>query len=249
MTKLLVSVRDGQEALAALAGGASVIDVKEPRRGALGAGSKEQLAEVASVVAGRAPLSAALGELLDGPSSDLVENLSSYSFLKVGMAGCARVPSWPRLWSDFIATVSTDVAVVAVIYADHATAFAPTPVETLEVACELGVSYLLIDTFDKSNGDLLRHLRIAELAEIIATAHQSQRKVAVAGSLSRAMLPEILCLAPDFIAVRGAACRGGRSGQVDSALVRQLAGQLSTTNSHIARSSRREFVDSDVRES
>ena len=36
MTRLLVSVRNGQEAEAALAGGAHVIDVKEPARGSLG---------------------------------------------------------------------------------------------------------------------------------------------------------------------------------------------------------------------
>ena len=36
MTGLLVSVRDGQEARAALDGGAAVIDVKEPLRGSLG---------------------------------------------------------------------------------------------------------------------------------------------------------------------------------------------------------------------
>ena len=34
---LLVSVRSADEAIAALAGGADVIDVKEPNRGALGA--------------------------------------------------------------------------------------------------------------------------------------------------------------------------------------------------------------------
>ena len=36
MTRLLVSVRSAEEAEIALAGGADVIDVKEPRRGALG---------------------------------------------------------------------------------------------------------------------------------------------------------------------------------------------------------------------
>ena len=36
MTKLLVSVRDAAEAIDALAGGADLIDVKEPLAGSLG---------------------------------------------------------------------------------------------------------------------------------------------------------------------------------------------------------------------
>ena len=65
MTQLLVSVRSAEEAEAALHGGAALIDVKEPRRGALGRASDGILADVVRTVAGRRPVSAALGELLN----------------------------------------------------------------------------------------------------------------------------------------------------------------------------------------
>ena len=67
MTRLLVSVRSAAEAEAALAGGAAVIDVKEPARGALGRADDAVIADVVRAVAGRAPVSAALGELRDRP--------------------------------------------------------------------------------------------------------------------------------------------------------------------------------------
>ena len=58
MTGLLVSVRNGEEAAQALAGGAAVVDVKEPARGALGRADFGRLAEVVEAVGGRVPLSA-----------------------------------------------------------------------------------------------------------------------------------------------------------------------------------------------
>ena len=63
MMRLLVSVRDADEAKVALAAGVDLIDVKEPLRGALGAADAEQIAAVVREVNGRVPVSAALGEL------------------------------------------------------------------------------------------------------------------------------------------------------------------------------------------
>ncbi len=56
MTGLLVSVRDAEEAADAVAAGADLIDVKEPRGGSLGATSPAVMAEVVRSVAGRRPV-------------------------------------------------------------------------------------------------------------------------------------------------------------------------------------------------
>ena len=61
--RLLVSVRDAAEAAAALAGGAALIDVKEPARGSLGRADAATIAAVVAAVGGRVPVSVALGEL------------------------------------------------------------------------------------------------------------------------------------------------------------------------------------------
>jgi dihydropteroate synthase len=45
--------------------GADLIDVKEPKRGPLGAADFATLEEIVAEVAGQAPLSAACGELID----------------------------------------------------------------------------------------------------------------------------------------------------------------------------------------
>ena len=50
MTQLLVSVRSAEEAEAALAGGAHLIDIKEPTRGALGHADATTIADIVHVV-------------------------------------------------------------------------------------------------------------------------------------------------------------------------------------------------------
>jgi uncharacterized protein (UPF0264 family) len=48
----------------------------------------------------------------------------------------------------------------------------------------------------------------------------------IAGSLTIACLDRVVALQPDVIAVRGAACAGGRSGRVDSRNVAELVDRL-----------------------
>ncbi len=91
MTALLVSVRSAAEALAALAGGAALIDAKEPARGSLGRAEDAIIRDIVIAVAGRTPVSAALGEWAEDtdnvPDADL-------AYVKWGLAGCANRPSW-----------------------------------------------------------------------------------------------------------------------------------------------------------
>ena len=104
---LLVSVRSAAEAVAALAGGADVIDVKEPDRGPLGAADPDTMAEIVCVVAGRVLVTAAAGELLDigtRGAMRIIESLpAGISLCKIGLHGCRDVPGWDELWSQAVA--------------------------------------------------------------------------------------------------------------------------------------------------
>src|SRR4051794_22711300 len=94
MAELLVSVRSAPEADAAVAGGAHLIDVKEPQRGPLGRADDAVSAEVVRAVAGRRPVSAALGELLEGY---MPPDRVSLTYVKWGLAGCASAAWRERL--------------------------------------------------------------------------------------------------------------------------------------------------------
>src|SRR6185295_10382030 len=90
--QLLVSVASGAEALAAFAGGADVIDAKDPLAGALGAVSPEMLREIYGAVAGRRPVTAALGDAADEATIECAAHAFAAAgalLVKVGFAGIA----------------------------------------------------------------------------------------------------------------------------------------------------------------
>jgi uncharacterized protein (UPF0264 family) len=221
MTRLLVSVRSAEEAQIAVSEGVDLIDVKEPSRGALGAADAATLAAIAHCVAGRVPLSAALGELLEGTSVS-PRLASQLRYAKFGLAGCALHAEWKARWQRSIGGLPAGVAAVAVAYADAATADAPDVENVLASARAVGCAAVLFDTFEKSGGSLIDHLGLPRLKRLIADSREAGLLAVVAGGLGADEIRQVLPLAPDYVAVRGAACRGDRSGHLDSKRVRRL---------------------------
>lgn len=231
MTKLLVSVRDASEACAAIAAGVDLIDVKEPTRGSLGAASGEVVAEVSAVLAGRVPLSVACGELLDDSqqagrwSGDYQGRIN---FAKVGLAGCAAVANWSERWRRAMADWPASVSPVAVVYADWQMCGGPAPENVLHYAGKLRCRALLVDTFDKSAGNLLSHLSIDELEALGVQVREQGLMYVLAGSLDVASIKAVASLEPDYVAVRGAVCSGSREGTISEEKVREIKSVLET---------------------
>ncbi len=67
--KLLVSPVDEEEALEAVAGGADIVDVKNPAEGALGAGFPWVIRRIRDIVPQRLEVSCTLGDLTNLPGS------------------------------------------------------------------------------------------------------------------------------------------------------------------------------------
>lgn len=225
MTRLLVSVRNAAEARRALAGGADVIDVKEPRRGALGAADPAVWRDVVREVAGQAPVSVALGELkgFRWSREEFAQTLDGVAWAKIGLAGAGGWRDWQKRWEAAMATLPSHVRSVAVIYADWRQAESPAPAAVVEAALRAGVSTLLVDTFDKHSGNLLRHLSVTELQQLASRTNGQRLTLALAGSLRAELLDQIEILECDYVAVRGAVCSAGRESEVDEALVRHLS--------------------------
>lgn len=223
MTRLLVSVRSAAEAEVALDGGADVIDVKEPRRGALGPAEPRVWREVQAVVGKRAMQSAALGELLVDPVEELARGAAGFRFAKIGLAGGHTASGWIARWRKAVCALPRGVEVVPVAYADWPAAKAPSPSVALILAQHSAARLMLIDTHDKSRGGLLEQLSLESLREIAHDAKQANVQLALAGSLDESAIAAVLELAPAYVGVRGAACRGGRDGAIDLGRVKSLA--------------------------
>lgn len=218
---LLVSVRNAEEAVAALAGGANVIDVKEPRRGSLGAAEAHTIAEVVQAVQGRAPVTVAAGELLDfaaaARNSSLHDIPQGVSLFKLGLAGCQRTSDWQQLLLRTIAFVLEERGMprpVAVAYADWQAAHAPDPRDVLSFAAEHDFAALLVDTWGKTGGDLFDAWPHADLREFVGSVRSRSLPIVLAGSLVGPSIRLAANLGPDLVAVRTAACQHGRNGTV-----------------------------------
>lgn len=222
MTGLLVSVRSSWEARLALEGGADLVDLKEPTRGALGRVEPALWPDVISVVARRVPTSVALGEMSEADDPDYPDALATFQFAKLGLAGCRPWADWPQRWAQLLQILPASVTPVAVIYADWQDAESPRPEEILRYAAASKCGVALFDTFGKTQGGLLHYLGPPELDRLTHLARDAGLRVVFGGSLGTATIPQVLKLEPDYIAVRSAACRGKRTGDVDAGLIRGL---------------------------
>lgn len=211
MTWLLASVRDLAEAELAWAGGAELVDLKDPDRGALGAWPEAALRHAVARLGDRAVLSATTGDLPMEPAGLVAAARATaatgVAYVKVGFfaggdqAACAGA----------LAAVAAEGArLVAVLMADQ-----EPDLDLLPRLAAAGFAGAMLDTADKRAGGLRRHLDEATLARFVATAQAQGLLCGLAGSLGLADIPPLVALGPDYLGFRGALCRGDRSGALD----------------------------------
>src|SRR5262249_20212626 len=142
-----------QEAGVALAGGAALIDVKEPGRGPLGRADPRVWREVRAAVPSSVPVSVALGELHEwrpgAARPPTAAEVAGVAYRQPGRAGAG--PGWERDWADLRQEWGPGPAWIAVVYADWTRAEAPHPdgVRSAAMAAD-DCAGILIDTWDKS---------------------------------------------------------------------------------------------------
>ena len=228
-SRLLISVRSAEEATVALAGGADLIDVKEPSNGPLGVAHHEVLAAVLAVVNGAVPVSAALGEWTPNALNEAHWHLQlPVQFLKWGLAGYGNSPGWGEDLLETRRQIRTGPEVVLVAYADWEKAKSPAPAEIVKFARRFRYKAVLFDTFNKDGSSLLDSLPLADLTELMASLKKSGIPIALGGSLKLEHLKQLKPLAPDWYAVRGAVCAGGtREGMLDPVRIQKWKTALS----------------------
>jgi (5-formylfuran-3-yl)methyl phosphate synthase len=228
-----VSVRSPGEVRPALDGGADIVDAKDPARGALGAVEPALLARVLERVPPATPFSAALGDPLDVESAvALIDALSippraAPSYVKLGFAGASDRDGAERMLGAAVGAARRHPArplVIAVVYADEPTAVGLDRI--VAAASRSGASGVLVDTMQKSGGSLLDAVSPDRLTAWIAEARAARLLVAVAGRLDSPEIKRLAGSGADVVGVRGAACDGGRGGEVSAAKVRVLRNLL-----------------------
>lgn len=203
----LASVTSAEEALLAVAGGASIIDCKDPSKGALGDLDPATIEAIVKAVAGRVPVSATIGDL---PSEAVVMvkaasqiAATGVDIVKAGFFG----DSDPRNAIAALGTAELGAAQrVAVLMADR-----PLDFGVIAVLARAGFNGVMLDTADKAAGALPDILSVRELTAFIDAARSNGLAAGLAGALRVHHIASLTALEPDVIGFRGALCDGGRA--------------------------------------
>ena len=221
-----------EESAHALAGGAAIIDVKEPQLGSLGRADDAVIAEILHFVAGRRPVSAALGELLE---DSLPYAQPGLSFVKSGLAGCGRIPIWPSLLAQI--RLNHRLLPVNLFMSPMPIGNVPRPPpwhDVVDLACRTPGSVVLLDTCCKtSSAQAPDHAQLAGLAAGCGSDPSVSALPGGPGSRRPGRLTRpgrnspAAPARPDWFAVRGAVClEGRRNGAIQEGRVRELVNLL-----------------------
>lgn len=237
--KLLISPTNEKEAIKAIAGGADIIDVKNPTEGALGANYPWVIKRIRELTPKNLEVSCTLGEVPNLPGSISLAALGAASlgvdYIKVGLYGL-KTPQQATLLLQNVNRAAKEcnpkIKVVAVAYADASKIGAIDPLLIPDIAKNAQVEVAMIDTAIKDGKSTFDHLTTEQVKAFVDSAHAFGLEVALAGSLRKQHLSLVHGLGVDVVGLRGAACTNCDrvSGEITKELVSELAQAVKQTD-------------------
>lgn len=202
MSAWLASVTDAAEARQVLAAGAAIVDAKNPHAGALGALPHEVVRAMVASVAGRAPVSATIGDFPAMPPQDVSRAVAEMAAAGVDFVKIGLFPAHDLIAClDALAPIAARQRLVAVLFADREPDFG-----LLLHLAKRGFAGVMLDTADKTAGGLLAHQPPERLADFVARAKLLGLLTGLAGSLKLVDIPVLSSIGPDYLGFRGALC-------------------------------------------
>jgi uncharacterized protein (UPF0264 family) len=229
--KLLVSPKNEKEALEAIAGGADIIDVKNPREGPLGANFPWVIRRIRKVTPANIEVSCTLGEMPNLPGSMSLAALGAatigVNYIKAGLYGLKTPEKAIRLMQNVVKAANdcnSSIKVVTSGYADAERIDTVNPLFVPKIAYEAQADIAMLDTAIKDGKSLFNFLTKPQLLRFVDAAHDYGLRAALAGSLRKADLPVVYALGADVVGIRGAACTQNDrvNGQITKEKVREL---------------------------
>ena len=207
---------DEKEALEAVAGGADIIDVKNPKEGALGASFPWVIKRIREVTPKRLEVSCTLGDLPNLPGSAALAALGAaatgVNYIKCSLY-CVKTQAEAvyliKNVSKAAKEYNSSIKIAAAGFADAERVGSVNPLLIPLITHEAGADIAMLDTAVKDGQNLLNFLKPDQLKAFVDDAHRMGLKAALAGSLKKENLPALCGLGVDIIGVRGAACTGG----------------------------------------
>jgi (5-formylfuran-3-yl)methyl phosphate synthase len=230
---LMVSVISPEEVPTAIAGGADILDVKNPAEGSLGAPGAYILQNVTHITPDSVQVSAAIGDMPNLPGTASLAALGAAScgvdYVKVGLYGPKSEEEAIYLLEAVRQAVRAfpSVKIIAAGYADAQRAATLDPRLLPGIARQAGISGCLLDTFVKDGRNLFDFLAPEILRSLAEEAHAAGLLFALAGALQAEHLRFAQEVGADIVGVRTAACRDNqRRGPLAVENIRLLRQQM-----------------------
>lgn len=228
--KLLISPRDEEEAQEAIAGGADIIDVKNPSEGSLGANFPWVIRRIRELTPRKLEVSAAIGDFANKPGTASLAALgaavSGVDYVKVGIYCINDYQDALYLAKQVVRSVTDYNPRIKVVIAGYADAHRINSIEPSlipQLTMEAGADVAMVDTAIKDGQGLFDLWSWDKIENFVKAAHNRNVLVALAGSIKKENLSLIHDLSVDVIGIRGAACEGlNRQGKIVRERVQEL---------------------------
>jgi len=210
MTRLLVSVSSLEEAVMVLDKGVSIIDLKHPAKGALGALEPEVARVIASKIraSGSARvITTTIGDLPMQPDllHKAVAELADIDVdvIKIGFFEVKNEPLqvYDACLEALKKKTSLGLKLVAVLFAEFT--YPPKLMGMLKNAGFYGV---MLDTAYKTKSNLLDYMPHQNLQQFVTNAKSNGLQSGLAGSLKLEHISELKQFSPHYIGLRGGLC-------------------------------------------
>lgn len=221
-----------KEALEAIAGGAEIIDVKNPKEGSLGANYPWVIKAIKEITPEKIKVSCTLGDVPNRPGSISLAALGAASldvdYIKLGLYGLKTQQGAIFLLQQ-VRKAAKDynphIKIAAAGYADAKKIGSVDPLLIPEIAYKAQIDIAMIDTAIKDGTTLFNHLTSDQLENFVVSTHKFGLQAALAGSLRKQDLKAVYDLGTDIVGLRGAACTNSdrNGGQMTRELVFELA--------------------------
>jgi uncharacterized protein (UPF0264 family) len=219
MTGLLASVNSLEEAIIALENKVDIIDLKQPKQGALGALDIETISQIVAHINHKCPISATIGDLpmqADG-IIDAVTKIAStqVDFIKIGFF---PGDTWDATVSQLASLTQQELKLIAVLFADQQPDY-----QILKELKAAGFTGVMLDTMDKGRGSLTQVMPEQVIKHFVEKTKHQQMLCGLAGSLRQEDIAQLLTLQPDYLGFRGAIChQHNRTSKLDKQALKSI---------------------------
>ena len=230
-TNLLISLRKIDELSEEIINEADIIDLKDPLNGSIGAWDLQDIKKVIFRFKNQIQISATLGDIFI--NQKFLIKLKQFDklnldYIKFGLLSMNIKNLFDKI--KFLEERKFKTKLVCVVFVDISDHF-NLVYKKLDLFESCGIKYMMLDTYNKNNGDLLSFCNISNLDKFISKCKKFDINIGLAGSLKESHIPLMMKLKPNILGFRSAICKfNKRMSEVDIGKLKKISRHFNLCN-------------------